>query len=732
MAGVTILAGSAASRTAGSAAPGPAAFVRARPARPALPGRAGLMPWLPVWMACGIGLWLALPFQPGLRHHLALWLLAAALALLLRLALPRGERLGWHRVEALRLALLALLALTAGFSLAGWRSERVAAPVLDFRYYGPVEGRVLDIDRSGRDRLRVTLDQVVLDGVAPRRRPARVRLSLMQPEGTAWPLPPPGTRVMLTGHLGPPPGPAEPGGFDFRRFAWFEGLGAVGYTRTQVLTIAPAPQGGAQAIDRLRLRLSQAIQQTIPGQAGAVASAVSTGDRSGISTATDDIMRDSNLYHIVSISGLHMSMLAGFLYAVLRMAVVAVQAAGLGLRLAAHKLAALGALAGAAGYLALAGGGAATERSFVMVAVMLGAILVDRRAISLRTVALAAVVLLAYAPEALAGAGFQMSFAATVALIVANDLMRGRGAGLPGWLKWLLMLALTSVVAGTATGPIAAAQFNRISHYGLLANMVVVPVIGVVVMPAAVLAAVLAPLGLASPALWAMGWGTEWMLLVARWVAGLSGAISTAPKPPGLVLPLMGLGGALLALAPWERLAGPASTRARWRRVPWRGWLAVACLGMALVLWLAVPRPVLLIAPEGEAVGLMTAAGRVPSKAAGGAFVVERWLLADGDMAAQGQAAARPAWSGPANAREAALPWGGRLLHLTGKGAEARAAAACRPGITMVLDRAAPAGLAGCRVIDTASLRRSGALAFDMRGRVIAANAATGRPWQRP
>ncbi len=721
MAGVAILTGQPA-----------AASVRSRPARPSLLGRAGLMPWVPVWMACGIGLWLALPVQPGLPHHLALWVAVAVAGLAFRLAVRRGDRLGWRPVEGMRLTLFALLAVAAGFSLTGWRSGQVAAPILAFRYYGPVEGRLVEIDRSGRDRLRVTLDRVVLGDMAPARVPARVRLSLMQPEGAEWPIPPPGTRVMLTGHLGPPPGPAEPGGFDFRRFAWFEGLGAIGYTRTQILTVAPAPEGGAQAVARLRMHLSQAIQTAIPGQAGAVASAVTTGDRSGIETATDDIMRDSNLYHIVSISGLHMSMLAGFLYAVLRMLVVAVQAGGLGLRLPAHKLAALGALIGAAAYLALSGGGAATERAFVMVAVMLGAILVDRRAISLRTVALAAAVLLAYAPDALASAGFQMSFAATVALIVANDLTRDRGARLPGWLKWVLMLALTSLVAGAATGPIAAAQFNRITHYGLLANMAVVTVIGVVVMPAAVMAAVLAPFGLAGPALWAMGWGTEWMLIVARWVAGLSGAISTAPKPPGIVLPLMGLGGVLLALTPWERLAGAAGL-ARPGRVPWRGWLGCACLGVALAFWLAAPRPVLLIAPEGEAVGLMTAAGRVPSKPSGGAFVVERWLVADGDLADQAGAAARPAWSGPRNAREVALPWGGRLVHLTGKGAEERAVATCRPGAMLVLDRAAPPGLSGCRVIDLESLRRTGALAFDARGRMVAANmAAAGRPWVLP
>ena len=704
----------------------------ARP-RPALLGRAGLMPWVPVWMAMGIGLWLGWPGQPGLAVWFVLWLAAVVLALGLGFAIRQGGRgIGWRGVEVLRLSLLAVLMIAIGFSLAGLRSARVAAPILGFRYYGPVEGRLIEVDRSGRDRLRVTLDRVGLDNLPPARTPERVRLSLLWPEGADWPIPAAGTQVMLTGHLGPPPGPAEPGGFDFRRFAWFEGLGAIGYTRTPLMIIAPAPQGGAQAIARLRLQLSQAIQQAIPGQAGAVAAAVTTGDRSGITTATDAIMRDSNLYHIVSISGLHMSMLGGFLYAVLRMMVVSVQAAGMVLRAPAHKLAAAGALIGAAAYLALSGGGAATERAFVMVAVMLGAILVDRRAISLRTVALAAVVLLAYAPEALANAGFQMSFAATVALIVANDLVRGRGAGLPRWPKWVLMLALTSIVAGAATGPIAAAQFNRISHYGLLANMAVVPVIGVLVMPGAVIAALLAPLGLAGPALWVMGLGVEWMLLVSRWVADLSGAVSPAPAPPAAVLPLLGLGGVLLALTPWERLAD-ATGRMRLARLPRRGWLAILCLSAALGLWLTVPRPALLIAPEGEAVGLMTAAGRVPSKPSGGAFVVGRWLLADGDMATQADAAARMGWSGPRNAREIALPWGGRLLHLTGKGAEDRARQACRAGVVLVLDRAAPEGLGACRVIDLSSLRATGALAFDAQGRVTATDARQiGRPWVLP
>ena len=141
---------------------------------------------------------------------------------------------------------------------------------------------------------------------------------------------------------------------------------------------------------RARMAISAQIQQRIGGQEGAVAAALMTGDRSGIFEATNKIMRASNLYHIISISGLHMGMLAGFVYAAMRYIVIGVQATGTGLALPAHKIAALLAMLAAAIYLWLSGGGVATERAFVMVAVMLGAILADRRAISLRTVALAA------------------------------------------------------------------------------------------------------------------------------------------------------------------------------------------------------------------------------------------------------------------------------------------------------------------------------------------------------
>lgn len=669
-------------------------------------------------MALGIGLWFALPAQPGaVAYGLALLMLAAGLALWR----VRPEH---PHAMPLRLMGFAAIFMALGFGLCGLRALRVEGPVLGFRYYGAIEGRVIAVDRSARDRIRLTLDQPRLERMAPERVPRKLRISL--PDGVTD-APAPGTRVMLTGHLGPPPGPAEPGGFDFRRTAWFDSLGAIGYTRAPVMVAAPPEPGGALRLHRLRMDLSAAMQDRIGGQAGAVASALMTGDRSGISEATNQLMRDSNLFHIISISGLHMGMLAGFVYAAARILVVAVQGlGGRGHGIAAHKLAAVLAILAAAAYLWLSGGGVATERAFLMVAVMLGAVLADRRALSLRTVALAAVIILALAPEALLTPGFQMSFAATVALIVIYPRWQRLGAGLPWYLRPVVMLVLTSVVAGLATSPIAAAHFSRMAHYGVLANLLVVPVTGVLIMPMGPVAALLAPLGLEGPALWLMGLGTRWMLAVGEWTAGLNGAVSHLPQPGPLVLPLMGMGAVLAVLS-------GSGARPLWRDA--RGLAGLAMLIGAAVLWAGTARPVLLISAQGDAVGIMGADGRALSKPKGGAFTVSEWLEKDGDGAGQAAAAARPGWTGPSRERRAALA-GTVIVHLTGKTAPEAAARACHAGVVIVSDQQIGTLGGGCRLFDLRALRRSGALAATDHGdgtlRWISAAEISGqRPWSR-
>ncbi|WP_339767287.1 ComEC/Rec2 family competence protein [uncultured Pseudosulfitobacter sp.] len=642
--------------------------------------RGHLFHWVPVCLAIGIGGFFALRFEPDI------WLLAGAGTAAVALWL-----LGRQMTEAFRPIPFALVLILAGALLAAVRAHSVAGPVLGWRYYGPVEGRVVALDRSGSDAVRVTLDRVVIARVSPARTPLRVRVSL-HGDGAGID-PQPGMRVMTTAHLSPPGGPVEPGGFDFQRHAWFNRLGAVGYTRVPMLGLEAAQDGWSLVTFRLRMAMSAHIRAALPGDVGGFAAAVTTGDRSGISLRALDTLRASNTAHLLAISGLHMGLLSGFVLGLLRLLLAAVP--GAALRWPVRKIAAVGALVAATGYLALSGGNVATERAYVMAAVALCAVMLNRRAISLRAVAMAALIVLVLRPEALLGPGFQMSFAATAALVAVFGWMRGgvlsRG---PRWLRPVVAVLVSSAVAGLATAPIGAAHFNTVSHYGLLANLASVPLMGLLVVPAAVLALVLAPLGLDGIGLWLMGLGLRWILAVADWVAGLDGARGYVHGPAPWVLPLIALGALVLIL--WQgraRLSG----------------LAVMALGV--VLWTTADRPAALIAEDGGIVGVMTTQGRALSKEKGAGFVAQNWLENDGDGADQRRAAAR--WQAGDVADRTKLATVGQieLVHLIGKRALA-GFGPCATGQVVVLSVTPDAPLGDCDVFDPKRLRTTGAIAL--------------------
>lgn len=687
----------------GAGAPGRLSAVAPRLAAAISAARGSLFPFAPVAMGLGVGLYFALPVEPGALLLGAGALVGLACLLAARLA-PEGLR---------PLALVGAL-VAAGFLLAAWRAHAVAAPVLGYHRYGPIEGRIVEVDRSVTDAVRLTLDRVVLPGMDPARVPATVRVSA---HGGLELEPVAGTRVMLTGHLGPPGGPVEPGGFDFRQLARFEALGGIGYAQSPILALEDPEPGLDLTLSRLRQRIAAGIRARLPGETGGFAAALLTGDRSGVGLDTTEDLRRSNLAHLLAISGLHMGLLTGVVYGALRALLAMVPL--LALRLPIRKIAALGALLAAAAYLGLSGGNVATQRAFVMAAVMLGAVLVERRALSMRSVALAALILLTWRPEALLSVGFQMSFAATVALVAVFRWLRDRrlkARRRPGGLRKVLAplagAALCSLVAGLATAPYAAAQFHRVAEYGLIANLLSVPLMGLLVMPAAVLAAALWPVGLEGIGLWLMALGTRWILFVADRIGGLEGAVRPVASPPGWVVPVLSLGVLWLVLWPGRaRLAG----------------IAVALL--ALSFWGQAERPVLLVDGAGALVGLIGPEGRALSRARGAGFVARNWLEADGDAAGQAEAAARPGMR-PVEGGVAFEFAGESWLHLTGRRGAAALAGACRGGVRIVTDQRVRAVAGDCVVWDPRALRETGALAFDAAGRRVTAREVSGaRLW---
>lgn len=642
--------------------------------------RGGLFPWIAVLIGCGIGLWFAVPNEPGAGSY--------ALAALVALA---GTAFAWRGAELGRPLGVAIAALAAGWIAAGVRAHSVEAPILGFRYYGPVEGRIIGIDRSQSDALRLTLDRVVLLEVAPERTPERVRISLQGKQ--SWLTVAPGQVVILTASLAAPEGPVEPGAFDFRRLAFFDRLGAVGYTRTPVLLLEE-PEGGALPVDRLRRHLTNGMLAHMEGQAGAFAAGAMTGDRSAITEETVQALRDSSLAHLLAISGMNMAFLTAFVFALLRFGLALVP--WIALRLNTKKVAAIVSLGVAAFYLLLSGSNVATERAFIMISVFLGAVLLDRRALTLRSVAVAGIILLLSEPESLLEPGFQMSFAATIALIVGfsaldASIYRQR---MPRWSVPVFTLFVSSLIGGMATAPYAAAHFNRFTDYGLLANLLTVPVMGAIVMPAGALAALLAPFGLAGLPLWGMEQGARWILYVAHWVGGLDGAVTAIPSPGPWVLPLLTMGAIWVIL--WRGRAQMAG--------------AVPIL-VAFALWFGAERPALLISADGKLLGLSGPEGRALSAATGGGFAAESWLENDGDLVEQKLAASRAGFEGAKGERWFTIG-GVKAVALSGKTSGLALGPACASGALVILADWAKPVPAGCKLIDRTILQGTGPLAF--------------------
>lgn len=559
---------------------------------------------VPVALGIGIGLYFALPEEPSWIAGPAVLLGLAVLAAVLR-----------TRPAAFMAALfLALAAL--GFSAASLRTQDVEGGLLARQVVAAtVEGRVVDLEPYPKGS-RVVLDHLRIAGLAAPETPARVRLRLRadRPHLAA------GQWVRLRASLSPPSPPVLPGGFDFQRHAFFQGLGAVGFALGAPEVLAAPPPGPLEwriHLANLRLQLTRRVMAQIPGDAGAVAAALITGHRTVIGETTLDAFRDAGLAHLLAISGLHVGLAAGIVFVGLRLLLNLWPP--LALRLPAKKLAAAGALAAAFLYALLAGATVPTQRAFLIVAMVLAAVMVDRRGISLRMLAWGAVVVLLVQPESLLGPSFQMSFAAAVALVSAYEWTSERGlwrrSGHDGLGRRLALyaagVAFTTLVASLATAPFVLYHFNQVARYGLIANMVAVPVTALWVMPAAMLSFLLMPFGLEGLALAPMGWGTDLVDRVAARVAGLPDATQLLPTPPAWALGAAAVGGLWFCVV-----------RGRALRVAGLGGVLAGALSFALL-----SPPDLVLSGDGKLAAVrLSGGGYALSDLRHGKFEREGWL----------------------------------------------------------------------------------------------------------
>ncbi len=570
-----------------------------------------LLPWFAVAYGGGVVLYFTAEREPASWAAVGLAGLAAAFAVLAR------------RRAAGFVVALGALGIALGFAAATLKTSLIAHPVLRFASYGVTVSGYVELREQSEHTDRFVLRVAHIQGGRGTAGLQRVRLSVKR--GMA---PPAGSFVEVKAMLDPPLQPLEPGSYDFARDLYFQGIGASGFARGPIRILKPpAPQGlwrrAAALVQDLRDAIDARIRAVLPGDEGAIAAMLINGRRDAIDPHLYDAMFISGIGHVLSISGYHMAVVAGLIFFIFRAGLALIP--GLADRAPIKKWAAFAALVVTAFYLVLSGDQVATQRSFIMIGVVLIGVLFDRPTLTMRTLTIAALLVLSFAPEAVVKPSFQMSFAATLALIAGYekgsvrlragaDSSLGARAALWG-VNEIIGLTLASLLAGVATTPYAAYTFHRLAPYGVLANLLAMPVVSAWVMPMGILGVVAMPFGFDAECWRQMGYGIAWMDGVALWVASLPGAFGR--------IALFGTGPLLLATA-GLLLLGLLKTPLRF---------GGAMLMLLACLWIARgPVPDILVGSDGRAFAVRGADGRLAFHHGGGdTFAIREWLAGDAD-----------------------------------------------------------------------------------------------------
>lgn len=540
-----------------------------------------LMLFSPV--ACGAGAicWFHSPVQPSPGYMTTLLVISGLLFLTLRFR----NALASVFVAAMALAL-------AGAALAAYETARTATILLDKPVTTTIAGVVLAREPGGRGlwRYEVALTQTAKPKL--RRAPATVTVFGRSVE-------PAGIGDLIEGRvrLSPPSGPALPGLTDFAFQAYYNGIGATGFFYGRPVIRTPGEGAAAPPLvswfHKWRAGIGDHIRSVIGGDEGAFAAALVTNEQRAISPDTMEALRLSGLAHIIAISGMNMALAAGLSFIGLRSLLVL--SVGLGQGLPVKKIAATGAIIAVTIYYTISGFAVSAERAYIMMVIMLVAVLFDRPAISMRNIALSAWVILITSPDALMGASFQMSYAGTLGLVAGYEVWARRqtstrhpGLPMPRYVRTAMTFmagaTVTSAIGGSATALFSLVHFQRLASYGLVANVLVTPLLSLLVMPMLMLAMVLMPLGLDTYPLLIMGWGLKWIIAIGvqvsswdgQWLPGMLPAWSFASASLGLLV--------LALLRTRLRLAG----------------LALLCVASLLVVTLpGPPKPDFILSEDG-------------------------------------------------------------------------------------------------------------------------------------
>ena len=503
--------------------------------------REQLIVLVPVPVGIGILIYFSLGTEP--IWSIGLVPLLVCLFGLLSLRKDRQESLSAYTQW---IVLCAVFLASLGFCAAKFQTERLYSPILQDRLkFANITGDIRHIEMLPEKGAKIILSNLEIEELSTDKTPKQVRVKIWKPEGLKI-----GQRVTFLGQLSPPSPPVTPGGFDFQRYAYFQGLGAFGFGYETPRVISDV---GSNDLDHFRQNVQNKTRQYLATDQAGVVTALLTGIRGGISEDIQEALRHAGLAHLLAISGLHVGLVAGFLFFFSRLLMASVPY--MALRWPIKKISACIALAGAIFYTFFVGAPVPTQRALIMTAIALFAIMIDRSPFSMRLVAVAALWILLVQPATLMGASFQLSFAAVISLIAFYEANRSKimsfrrgGTAWNYFIMYLVGVSITSVIATLGTAPFSLYHFQQFAAYSVIGNILAMPLMVFWVMPCAVMVFLLWPVGLEWLALNIMGEGVTWIIQAAIFTAELPGAVWRVPQWPPVAFSLMVIGGLWLCL----------------------------------------------------------------------------------------------------------------------------------------------------------------------------------------
>ncbi|MET0137150.1 MAG: ComEC/Rec2 family competence protein, partial [Sphingobium sp.] len=538
-----------------------------------------------VMLGTGILAWFVLPTRLDWVILIGLSLAGAAMLLSSRAAQGRlGQAAG-----------VALLRVAAGCILPWGKAVLVGGRVLARPATVRMDAVIERVEEMpGRGLVRIV--------VRPEDRPdlpARARINIAMADIASTGTLHSGDRLRLRARLMPPASPDLPGGYDYARRAWFDGIGATGRLVPPFSRLALGERPGLMDGAGVRQRLTSHVASRTDGPPGALAITMATGDRGRITPEVEDAMRQSGLSHLLSISGVHVTaLIGGVIFLVYRLMALSPR---LALRLPLLLISAAAGAGAGIGYTLLTGAEVPTIRSCATALLVMAGLALGREAISLRLLACGALLVMCLWPEAVVGPSFQLSFMAVTAIVALYEHPRIRkfvqAREEPVAMRaarFLGGLFLTGVAVELALMPIALYHFHRTGLLGALANMIAIPLTEFVIMPVEAMALILDIGGMGAPAWWLVQQAMTLLLALAHLVAAQNGAVALTPAIPPTAFALT-MGGML-----WYML-----WRTRLRFV------GVAAIAIGLSGYLLAPEPDILVSADGRHVAVRSADGGV-------------------------------------------------------------------------------------------------------------------------